>query len=518
MAHQLLRNGLMSKNDSTFESENLIYRPIEKGDSRKIVEWRNNPEINKFFYDPKIITMDEHLNWFEKYQNNPNRYDYMIITKNSHKKIGVVGLQNIDHDAKSAEVAYMIGEITEQRKGYGSEAINTLIQFAHKTFGLRKEIAVIHKDNVASSQMIQHIGFCYKKEEYAKNFDAYQRKTGMIIGIRVDGNDKIGTGHIMRSLAIAEALREKGAIVIFITTDKTPRMIIQNRGFSVISLDSDWRFLNDEINKMIVVLKEYQIERLIIDTYQVTYNYFNELKPYSKLYYIDDYGDRRYSVDGVINYNITAELSDYQTLYRGTDTKLIIGTEYVPLRKEFQNLKPIRIKDNIKNVLITTGNTDPDEISTQIAKMIVATKKNSHINFHFICGHFYKNSEVLTHFAEKYQNIIVHKDVQRMSELMLKADLAISAGGSTLYELCACGVPTICFGIADNQDEAVNTFAQKGCMLNCDYKSETFYEDIKKRIKYLNRNKDKRYELHENLLKVTDGSGVYNLAEKIVEG
>lgn len=338
------------------------------------------------------------------------------------------------------------------------------------------------------------------------------------IAFRVDANDTIGTGHVMRSLSIAGTLKEKGVDVVFITADNIPYAIIRKQGFPVINLNSDWRYLNDEINKIIVVLKEYRIEKLIIDTYQLTYNYFNELKQYSKLYYIDDYGDRRYAVDGVINYNITAELSDYQTLYRGTDTKLIIGTEYVPLRKEFQNLKPIRIKDNIENVLITTGGTDLDEISTKIVEMIIETKEFLHINFHFVCGHFYKNSEVLTQFAQKCQNIIVHKDVQRMSELMLKADLAISAGGSTLYELCACGVPTICFSIADNQDEAINTFAQKGCMLNCDYKNEAFYEGIKKRIKYLNRNKDKRYELHENLLKVTDGSGVYSLAEKIMEG
>lgn len=338
------------------------------------------------------------------------------------------------------------------------------------------------------------------------------------IAFRVDANSLIGTGHVMRSLSMAEAIKEKEVSIVFITADKTYHTVIRRHGFSVISLDSDWKNLDDEINKLIVVLKENQVEKLIIDTYQITYKYFNELKSYSKLYYIDDYGDRHYFVDGVINYNIAAELRDYQMLYSNTNTELIIGTEYAPLRKEFQNIRPIRIKESIENILITTGGADPFEISAQIAKMIIETKEFSHINFHFICGHFYKNDEILAQFAEKYQNIIVHKDVKKMSELMLKADLAISAGGSTLYELCALGIPTICFSFADNQDKAIVSFAKKGCMLNCDYKNETFYEDIKKSIKYLNQNKNKRYELHKNMLKITDGNGVYNLAKKIMEG
>lgn len=507
----------MIKNDSIFESENLIYRPIEKEDSAKIVEWRNNPKINQFFYDPKIITITQHLKWFEKYQNNPTRYDYMIIIRNSNKKIGIVGLQNIDYDKKSAEVAYMIGETTEQRKGYASEAINAVLQFAYKTFHIKKEIAVIHKNNMASSQMIQHIGFRYERKQ-DDTFDIYKKETNMIIGIRVDGNAEVGTGHVTRTLAIAEALREKGAIVFFITADKTPNIIIRKQGFPVITLDSDWQFLETEIKSLISMINEYSIEKLIIDTYQITYNYFNALKPYTKLYYIDDYGDKCYTLDGVINYNITAELNQYKKIYDGTDTKLIIGTEYVPLRKEFQSIKPIKIKEQIKNVLITTGGTDSYEISTQLANMIIETEEFSEINFHFVCGHFYKNRELLKKLCKKYHNILVHTNVQKMSELMLISDLAISAGGSTLYELCACGVPTICFSIAENQNKAVEIFEQKKCMVRCEYKRKDFYENMKEKILYLNQDDDRRYKLNENALTVTDSNGVYHIANAIMKG
>lgn len=507
----------MIKNDSIFESENLIYRPIEKEDSTKIVEWRNNPQINQFFYDPQIITITQHLKWFEKYQNNPTRYDYMIIIRNSNKKIGIVGLQNIDYDKKSAEVAYMIGETTEQRKGYASEAINAVLQFAYKTFHIKKEIAVIHKNNMASSQMIQHIGFCYERKQ-DDTFDIYKRETNKIIGIRVDGNAEIGTGHVMRSLAIAEALREKGAMILFITADKTPNIIIRKQRFPVITLDSDWQFLEAEIKSLLATISEYSIEKLIIDTYQIIDHYFEKLKPHCKLYYIDDYGDKRYTLDGVINYNITAELSQYQKLYDGTDTELIIGTKYVPLRKEFQNIKPIKIKKKIKNVLITTGGTDPCEISTQLANMIIETEEFSKIKFHFVCGRFYKNHELLKKLCSKHQNIFFHTNVQEMSELILMSDLAISAGGTTLYELCACGIPTICFNFVNNQDKAVASFGKKDCMLNCNYKNKNFFNSIKEKILYLKNNYDKRCRLNEKVLDVTDGSGVYRIADKIMKG
>lgn len=339
-----------------------------------------------------------------------------------------------------------------------------------------------------------------------------------MIAIRVDGNDKIGTGHVMRCLAIAESFREEGVAILFITADEKCRIFIKNRGFQSVCLDSNWDNLNTEISKLVCVINEYSIEKLIIDTYQITDLYFKKLKPYCKLYYIDDYGDKCYTLNGVINYNITAELSQYKKIYDGTDTKLIIGTKYVPLRREFQSIKPIKIKKRIKNVLITTGGTDPYEISTQLAGMIIETEEFSEINFHFVCGRFYKNSELLKKICKKYHNILVHTNVQKMSELMLVSDLAISAGGSTLYELCACGVPTICFSIAENQDEAINTFAQKGCMLKCDYKNKMFYKDIKKKIKYFAQNDYRRYELHKIMSKVIDSNGVSNMVDMIIEG
>jgi len=140
-----------------FESKNLKYHEITQADTNNLIRWRSNPETYIYFRNPKPITRDEHLNWYNKtYLPNPNRTDFIITEKITQTPIGFVGVSNQTNT--EAEISYIIGELKFQRQGFGTEAINAAVQhFSQK--GIITFTAEIHKENLASIKTIEKCGF-----------------------------------------------------------------------------------------------------------------------------------------------------------------------------------------------------------------------------------------------------------------------------------------------------------------------------------------------------------------------
>ena len=108
------------------------------------------------------------------------------------------------------------------------------------------------------------------------------------IYIRVDMNPVIATGHVMRCLSIADEVRTLGGNVVFITADEYPLETIKNRGYEVVVLHSDWRKMDEELPQLQMLIEERKIDRILIDSYQVTENYLQILKKHIKVIYLDD--------------------------------------------------------------------------------------------------------------------------------------------------------------------------------------------------------------------------------------
>jgi len=118
--------------------------------------------------------------------------------------------------------------------------------------------------------------------------------------------------------------------------------------------------------------------------------------------------------------------------------------------------------------------------------------------------------------AKQCENVVLHRNVTKMSELMRACDLAVSASGSTLYELCACGVPTVTYVLADNQVRAAKAFAEQGIMISIgDIREKPdFVKEIMLSINELRKNSLLRQTLREKMRSVTDGKGAnYTITE-----
>ena len=333
-----------------------------------------------------------------------------------------------------------------------------------------------------------------------------------MILIRADANEIIGTGHIMRCLSIARAFAEKGNDVVFITADNKGDALIQQNGFNSICLDSMWNDMEPEINKLISVINAHHPSLLLIDSYYVTESYFRELGKTTRIAYVDDLNAARWDVDYLINYNIFSSVYDY-SWYDGTKTKLLLYPQYAPLRDEFKNLPMHEIKGTVTDILVSAGGADPERISERLIKKVCP--KWPEVRFHFIVGALNPRLDNIKKLEA--ENVVLHINEKHMSELMKQCDIAISASGTTLYELCATGIPTITFSLADNQIPATEQFEKQGIMLSAgDCRGNTrFISKVEKCLKTLADNVELRLALSRKMQELVDGKGAERLVEKL---
>ncbi len=339
----------------------------------------------------------------------------------------------------------------------------------------------------------------------------------------------------MRCLAIAEEIYKLGEDVTFITADRQAIELISEYGFEIVCLDSDWNNLEPELDKLIPIIKEYKVEKLLIDSYYVTERYLSQLRKYVKLIYLDDLGKYPYPVDILINYNNYADTLGYEKWAIKNNTTFLLGCSYAPLREEFRDIQRNLTKD-IRNILLTTGGSDSyhvalkfiSYISKEWCKEMGNSGENDLMNikhqlkdltFHVILGKCHPDKKELIKIADKYPNIVLHMMVNNMSHLMRQTDIAITAGGSTMYELCASGVPMITYSFADNQILGVCGFERMGVSKYCgDIRTdevEVWEKIIKTIVQYRDYGEVYSSSAIENQ-KLVDGYGACRLAKRLL--
>lgn len=328
-----------------------------------------------------------------------------------------------------------------------------------------------------------------------------------MILIRADANEVIGTGHVMRCLSIAHAFADRGEEIKFVTADHKGDSLIHSRGFDTLCLESDYNNMDSE--DIVSVVGEYKPELLIIDSYYVSKGYFDRVQRLCRIAYIDDINEAVWDADFLIDYNIFGNVIDYSG-YVNTRTSLMLGPKFAPLRSEFKNV-PKHIIKPVTDVMISAGGSDPEKITERIMERICPLWKD--ICFHFVVGALNPRLDNIKSLLES--NMVLHINEQKMSELMQNCDMAISAAGSTLYELCACGTPTITYTLADNQLLAAEEFERQELMINAGdcRNNAAFIENLNKKLDYYAGNIEKRKIVSEKMQLLVDGYG----AERIVE-
>ena len=341
-----------------------------------------------------------------------------------------------------------------------------------------------------------------------------------MILFRVDGNETIGLGHMMRCLSVADALKKHGTEVMFVTADDKCAALLDRRGYPHITLNTDFSEMDGETDRLLELIAGYHPKAVLVDSYFVTESYLRRVKSAARLIYMDDLAAFAYPADVLINYNIFADPEAYQQLYSDkTCPSMLLGTAYTPLRAEFSTVLPHAQPDTAYRVLVSTGGADSLHIALQLVRYL-SEHADTFCSYRFtlIVGASNQDIEAIRSIADELPFVSIASDVQNMSEVMLQHDMAISAAGSTLYELCACAIPTVTYILADNQGPAAKVFDDKGIMINVgDVRTlPRFIETTLQTVLSLSVNKEKRTRMCEASRQVTDGKGADRLASAVL--
>lgn len=348
----------------------------------------------------------------------------------------------------------------------------------------------------------------------------------MII-FRADGNSSVGSGHIMRCLSIANAAKRIGKHCVFVTAGDEFLSIITAYGHQCIILNTDYTHMEAELSGFLPIIYKHKPSVLFVDSYFVTEAYLKTLQKSAeenggKLIYIDDVSAFPYPCHGLLNYNIYGpdKEKEYRSLYCGagmTAPKLFLGTAYAPLREEFCDLPDRVVQKRAQKILISTGGTDFEHLTIELVKEV--KQCGSQYTFCFVIGAMNEDKEIIHDISCDESRIVLYDNVTQMAELMSDCDVAVSAAGSTLYELCATQTPTITYVLADNQIPGARGFDKRQILENIGDIRDLGAADLSKRLigraADLACNYEKRIEISARMQDVVDGKGAMRIVQSI---
>lgn len=332
--------------------------------------------------------------------------------------------------------------------------------------------------------------------------------------IRTDANRQIGTGHVMRCLAIAEELSRQGEPSVFLVSENEAAALIKPHGHRMILLDHHQG--NAAMDDLSNLLQKEKVEKLFVDFHGMTPPFSERWGKRLPLIYLGSQECFFQNVRLLVNYSNALNLDFYANTYGSQNTKLLLGVRYAPLREEFHG-HPSLTRTTMQNVLITAGGADEHNFAGRLAEELAGGFPTLH--FTVLCGGLSCWKKALEELEKRYrEQITVIHSPQSVATVMRDCDAAVSAAGTTLYELCACGIPSVCFSFTSEQEKSGRQFGADGILhhagnILADYPA--CVANIKKHLARLAESAPLRKKESERMCAYIDGRGCERITREI---
>jgi UDP-2,4-diacetamido-2,4,6-trideoxy-beta-L-altropyranose hydrolase len=327
--------------------------------------------------------------------------------------------------------------------------------------------------------------------------------------IRADAGRQIGMGHLMRCLALAQAWKDTGGQVVFITVCQSEILLqrLKEEEFDIHLLArsypdaGDWEYTKN-------ILTAYPNAWAVLDGYHFDEVYQQQVKELGhRLLVIDDMAHlKHYHADLVLNQNLHAEQLQYSC---EPYTRLLLGTKYVLLRREFLAWRDWKreIPEVARRVLVTLGGSDPENHTLKVIQALQKLEVAG-LEATVVIGASNPYADALEAAAsQSYVPIQLVRDAQNMPELMAWADVAVSSAGSTVWELLFLGTPTLALILADNQCYIAEQVVELGVGQSLGWARNISAKSLAKAITLLLKDFDLRAEISKDARQIIDGLG-----------
>lgn len=328
--------------------------------------------------------------------------------------------------------------------------------------------------------------------------------------IRADATSEMGTGHVIRCIALGQLLHDNQHTVFFATKTTNQNLLqrIEKEKFSLIKYDVDI-LTSEDADKTAAIAINNKVDFVITDGYHFDTCYQQTIKNHNlKLMCIDDIAGCHYVSDIVLNQNLNAELVfKYSTV---PYTKLFLGTDYVLFRREFRTINNFTriIKDECNNILITLGGGDANNNSAKILDIINQVQFQK-FNINLLLGSGFLYYEEIKDIANKsYHKINIIKSVENIVPFIEQCDLAITAGGTTVWELVILNTPMLVGVVAENQVPITKQLEKVGAAKNIGWFSKLDSDSFINTLELFVKQKELRNTQINNQLAIKPGSKI----------
>lgn len=333
----------------------------------------------------------------------------------------------------------------------------------------------------------------------------------MTLLIRADASTRIGTGHVMRCLALAQAWQSGGGHAFFAMSMESPALQarLQSEGIEVIYLPAQSGSADDAV-QTVDLAQRMGATWVVADGYHFGAEYQRIIKGAGqRLLFIDDNGHAdHYCADVVLNQNIHAHEGLYEN--REPYTRLLLGPRYVLLRREFLGWRRWKreIPEVARKVLVTLGGGDPDNVTLKVIQALQQVKVNG-LEAVVVVGGSNPHYEELQSAAQDSRfPTHLKSNVVNMPELMAWADVAVSAGGSTCWELAFMELPSLLLPLAENQRMAVSMLSEIGVSFSSEETVCVDFQRIALMVTTLMKDAGTRLAMSQKGSQLIDGFGV----------
>lgn len=367
----------------------------------------------------------------------------------------------------------------------------------------------------------------------------------MQVAFRADASLQIGTGHVMRCIALADALRERGASCSFVCRPHQGHLLalVAQRGHQALALpdrhevgktnrngtahghwlSADWATDAQDTQQTLSAHTGGQpVDWLVVDHYALDVRWEESLPPAVKrIMVIDDLADRSHACDLLLDQNLGREEADYYGLLKGKTTTLV-GPQYALLRPEFaalraQSLACRQTNPRMCRLLITMGGVDKDNATGQVLEVLQSCNLPADLRVTVVMGpHAPWLAQVQAQATQMPWSTEVLVGVDNMAQLMAQSDLAIGAAGGSAWERCCLGLPSLVLVLAQNQLPGAVALQEAGAAVAI--KSLQQIKSFIERLQIGAFAQEVLAKLSMAAAGVTDGEGCQRVANRLLDG
>jgi len=350
------------------------------------------------------------------------------------------------------------------------------------------------------------------------------------IAFRVDASAKIGSGHVMRCLTLAEALRSAGATVTFICRGRAANQI-RRQGFEVALLP--WRKAprkdprppygtwlgatsKQDAADTVKAIGQSPVDLLIVDHYGIGAKWHKRLRAHAKsIMAIDDLADRKYDCDLLLDQSALGKGEERYASRVPRGCKVLLGPKFALLRPEFKKVRSMGCMwdEQVHKIFVSFGGSD----TTNETGKTLAVASSLHLSLRVIAvvGESNRRYSMLQRRFGKTRGVSLVKNPPSMADAMLHTDLAIGAPGMTTWERACLGIPSVLLALAENQEGIGRAMqgAEAALYLGC--ARDVTEEDLARAITGLILAPDVRCRMAAEGMRLSDGLGVERVMAEI---